>query len=97
MLRNYFTYFLLLFSLIAGQNSNQDSLKLKSPSVAALRAFTFPGGGQFYNNQPIKGSLLTSAGIASIYLYTGIESNSVICLLARLLINDQEPAPDLPQ
>ena len=59
----------MLFSLISGQNSNQDSLKLKSPSVAALRAFTFPGGGQFYNNQPIKGSLLTSAGIASVYLY----------------------------
>ncbi|OUX21201.1 MAG: hypothetical protein CBE10_00555 [bacterium TMED250] len=69
MCRNYFTYFLLLFSLIAGQNRNQDSLKLKSPSVAALRAFTFPGGGQFYNNQPLKGSLLTSAGIASVYLY----------------------------
>ena len=65
MYKNYFKYFILLFSLLAGQ----DSLKLKSPSVAALRAFTFPGGGQFYNNQPIKGSLLTSAGIASVYLY----------------------------
>ena len=69
MCKNYFRSILLLFSLISGQNSNQDSLKLKSPSVAALRAFTFPGGGLFYNNQPIKGSLLTSAGIASVYLY----------------------------
>ena len=64
-----FTYLLLLFSPLVGQNNNQDSLKVKSPRIAAMMAFTYPGGGQYYNNQPLKGSMLTSAGIASSYLY----------------------------
>ena len=67
--KNYLICILLIFSVLASQDSHQDSLKLKSPSIAAMRAFTYPGRGQFYNNQPLKGSLLTSAGIASIYLY----------------------------
>ena len=69
MQKYHIIFFLLFFSFTVSQNTNQDSLKLKSPRVAALRAFIYPGGGQFYNNQPLKGSLLTSAGIASTYLY----------------------------
>ena len=51
------------------QENKEDSLNIKSPKTAALMAFMYPGGGQFYNNQPLKGSVLTSAGITSAYLY----------------------------
>ncbi len=47
----------------------QDSTQQKSPSEAVKRAMLFPGGGQFYNEQPIKGMLLVGAAIGSAFLY----------------------------
>ena len=47
-----------------------DSADVKTPSQAAKRALLFPGGGQFYNDQPIKGSLLIGLALASAALYT---------------------------
>lgn len=52
-----------------------DSTRKSIPSKAALSAFLFPGGGQFYNNQYIKGSLLTSSAIASGYFYSDNAKN----------------------
>ena len=69
MLRKSSFFSIIIFSLIFGQDQEVDSLSQKSPKIAVLRAFMFPGGGQFYNGQPIKGSILSSAGIASAYLY----------------------------
>ena len=46
-----------------------DSLNQKSTKQAARRALMLPGGGQFYNNQPIKGGLLIVSAIATGYLY----------------------------
>ena len=69
MLRKSSFFSIVIFSLILGQDQDVDSLSQKSPKIAALRSFMFPGGGQFYNDQPIKGSILSSAGIASTYLY----------------------------
>ena len=69
MLRKSSFFSIVIFSLILGQDQEVDSLSQKSPKIAALRSFMFPGGGQFYNDQPIKGSILSSAGIASTYLY----------------------------
>ena len=69
MLRKSSFFSIFIFSLILGQDQDVDSLSQKSPKIAALRSFMFPGGGQFYNDQPIKGSILSSAGIASTYLY----------------------------
>ena len=69
MLRKSSFFSIVIFSLIVGQDQEVDSLSQKSPKIAALRSFMFPGGGQFYNDQPIKGSILSSAGIASTYLY----------------------------
>ena len=69
MLRKSSFFSIVIFSLIVGQDQDVDSLSQKSPKIAALRSFMFPGGGQFYNRQPIKGSFLSSAGIASTYLY----------------------------
>ena len=69
MLRKSSFFSIVIFSLILGQDQEVDSLSQKSPKIAALRSFMFPGGGQFYNDQPIKGSILSSAGIASAYLY----------------------------
>tara|TARA_Y100000590_G_scaffold18796_1_gene22345 strand:+ start:54 stop:476 length:423 start_codon:yes stop_codon:yes gene_type:complete len=69
MLRKSSFFSIVIFSLILGQDQEVDSLSQKSPKIAALRSFMFPGGGQFYNGQPIKGSILSSAGIASAYLY----------------------------
>ena len=69
MLRKSSFFSIVIFSLILGQDQEVDSLSQKSPKIAALRSFMFPGGGQFYNGQPIKGAILSSAGIASTYLY----------------------------
>ena len=69
MRKRHFMLFSLFFPLLMSQENNKDSLNIKSPRVAALRALSYPGGGQFYNNQPLKGSILASAGIASTYLY----------------------------
>ena len=46
-----------------------DTLQSKSPQTAAIRSFVFPGGGQYYNGQPIKGAVLSTLGVASAVLY----------------------------
>lgn len=46
-----------------------DTLQSKSPQTAAIRSFVFPGGGQYYNGQPIKGAVLSTFGVASAVLY----------------------------
>jgi hypothetical protein len=63
--------FLTAFPLIAQES---DSTLQKSPSKAASRALLFPGGGQFYNDQKIKGILLLGAALGAGFLY--IESSS---------------------
>ena len=74
--------FLTAFPLIAQES---DSTLQKSPSKAASRALLFPGGGQFYNDQKIKGILLLGAALVAGFLY--IDSSSkyknyegIICL-----------------
>jgi len=69
MYNRLFLFSIALFSIILCQSQEADSLSQKSPKIAALRSFMFPGGGQFYNGQPVKGSILASTGIASAYLY----------------------------
>ena len=69
MLRKLSFFSIVIFSLILGQDQEVDSLSQKSPKIAALRSIMFPGGGQYSNDQPIIGSILSSAGIASAYLY----------------------------
>ncbi len=59
--------FLIAFSIVSGQE--QDSTQYKTPSEAVKRALLFPGGGQFYNDQPFKGSLLVAGAIGSAFLY----------------------------
>ena len=61
---------LLLFtSFIFSQYNDVDTLQSKSPQTAAIRSFVFPGGGQYYNGQPIKGAVLSTFGVASAVLY----------------------------
>ena len=61
---------LLLFtSFIFSQYNDVDTLQSKSPQTAAIRSFVFPGGGQYYNGQPIKGAVLSTLGVASAVLY----------------------------
>lgn len=53
----------------------------KHPLVSALLSFVFPGAGQLYNEEFIKGTILLSAAIASIVsiIYNGITmGNSVM-------------------
>jgi|TARA_B100000959_G_scaffold264621_1_gene305299 TM2 domain-containing membrane protein YozV len=69
MFNRLFLFSITLSSIILCQSQEVDSLSQKSPKIAALRSFMFPGGGQFYNGQPVKGSILASTGIASGYLY----------------------------
>ncbi|MBH50922.1 MAG: DUF5683 domain-containing protein [Candidatus Neomarinimicrobiota bacterium] len=69
MYNRLFLFSIALFSIILCQSQEVDSLSQKSPKIAALRSFMLPGGGQFYNGQPVKGSILASTGIASAYLY----------------------------
>jgi len=82
MIKN--TIFILVFIFpILGQEI--DSLSNKTPKNAAKKAMMFPGGGQFYNGQPIKGSLILGLAIASAYMssnnakkyqnYTGTNSS----------------------
>ena len=58
--------FLMLMPLL-GQES--DSTLQKSPSKAVSKALLFPGGGQFYNDQKIKGSVLLGAAVGAGFLY----------------------------
>ena len=52
---------------LLGQES--DSTLQKSPSKAVSKALLFPGGGQFYNDQKIKGIVLLSAAVSAGFLY----------------------------
>ena len=46
-----------------------DSTLQKSPVQAVKRALLFPGGGQFYNDQNVKGILLVGAALGAGFLY----------------------------
>jgi hypothetical protein len=59
-------YFLTIIPLL-GQKS--DSTLQKLPSKAVSKALLFPGGGQFYNDQKIKGIFLLGASIGAGFLY----------------------------
>ena len=69
ILKNSFILFLLSTSFIFSQYNDVDTLQSKSPQTAAIRSFVFPGGGQYYNGQPIKGAVLSTLGVASAVLY----------------------------
>ena len=69
ILKNSFILLLLFTSFIFSQDNDVDTLQSKSPQTAAIRSFVFPGGGQYYNGQPIKGAVLSTFGVASAVLY----------------------------
>ena len=69
ILKNSFILFLLSTSFIFSQYNDVDTLQSKSPQTAAIRSFVFPGGGQYYNGQPIKGAVLSTLGVSSAVLY----------------------------
>ena len=69
ILKNSFILLLLFTSFIFSQYNDVDTLQSKSPQTAAMRSFVFPGGGQYYNGQPIKGAVLSTFGVASAVLY----------------------------
>lgn len=46
-----------------------DSTQQKSPAQAVKRALLYPGSGQFYNGQPVKGTLLIGVAIGAGFLY----------------------------
>lgn len=69
ILKNSFILLLLFTSFIFSQYNDVDTLQSKSPQTAAIRSFVFPGGGQYYNGQPIKGAILSTFGVASAVLY----------------------------
>ena len=52
---------------LLGQES--DSTLQKSPSKAVSKALLFPGGGQFYNDQKIKGIVLLGSAVSAGFLY----------------------------
>ena len=60
MTKNFILILILIVPLL-GQEL--DSLNQKSTKKAAQRALMLPGGGQFYNGQPIKGALLMLATV----------------------------------
>ena len=69
ILKNSFILLLLFTSFIFSQYNDVDTLQSKSPQTAAIRSFVFPGGGQYYNGQPIKGAVISTFGVASAVLY----------------------------
>ena len=60
---------LIIFLAVPIFAQEADSLDRKIPQQAAKRALIFPGGGQFYNGQPLKGGLLIGLAAAAAYLY----------------------------
>ncbi|MEA1881010.1 MAG: DUF5683 domain-containing protein [Candidatus Marinimicrobia bacterium] len=60
---------IVLFLLAPVLAQEVDSLTKKTPLQAAKRAMMLPGGGQFYNGQPLKGGLLIGMAAAAAYLY----------------------------
>jgi hypothetical protein len=63
--------FLTVLPLVAQES---DSTLQKSPSKAVSRALLIPGGGQFYNDQKLKGIFLLGAALGAGFLY--IDSSS---------------------
>jgi len=59
-----FIFFILILSDFL-HCQDKDSLSFNDPRKAVIRAFMFPGGGQFYNEQKIKGSILLSGAVLS--------------------------------
>ena len=66
MIRLLFMVILIVIPLL-GQTP--DSTAQKSPGQAVKRALLFPGGGQFYNGQNVKGILLVGAALGAGFLY----------------------------
>jgi len=64
-----FKFLILLFLTTIVIAQDVDSLSAKTPKMAVKRALMFPGGGQFYNNQPVKGGLMIGAALAAGFLY----------------------------
>jgi len=56
----------LCFSINVMNGEPVDTLKTKSPAEAAKYALLFPGGGQFYNENYIKGGILIGLEIYSL-------------------------------
>ena len=56
----------LFFSTSAMNGEPVDTLKTKSPTEAAKYALIFPGGGQFYNENYLKGGILIGLEIYSL-------------------------------
>ena len=56
----------LFFSVNVLNGEPVDTLKIKSPSEAAKYALIFPGGGQFYNENYLKGGILIGLEIYSL-------------------------------
>lgn len=67
--------FVLVLNLVFSQVQETDTTNQKTTSEAVKRALLFPGGGQFYNGQPIKGFLLLSSALGAGYLYSNNASN----------------------
>ena len=57
---------ILFFSINVMNGEPVDTLKSKSPAEAAKYALLFPGGGQFYNENYIKGGILIGLEIYSL-------------------------------
>ena len=56
----------LFFSTSVMNGAPVDTLKRKSPAEAAKYALIFPGGGQFYNENYLKGGILIGLEIYSL-------------------------------
>ena len=66
----------LIFAIILPLFGQEvDSLSRKTPQEAMKRALMFPGGGQFYNGETIKGALLVGITIGSAYFYADNANN----------------------
>ena len=66
----------LIFAIILPLFGQEvDSLSRKTPQEAMKRALMFPGGGQFYNGETIKGALLVVITIGSAYFYADNANN----------------------
>ena len=60
----------LIFAIILPLFGQEvDSLSKRTPQQAMKRALMFPGGGQFYNGETIKGALFVGLTIGSAYFY----------------------------
>ena len=63
------SFFMVILTVIPLMGQTPDSTSQKSPVQAVKRALLFPGGGQFYNGQNVKGILLVGAALGAGFLY----------------------------